>query len=75
MLPITIEDAMIGWILDAHLCSRLCYFITTESRRVAELLSQLPAEVDVEGMVEASWKAVLNERLDRGENQHLGHSK
>jgi len=37
----------------------------TEAHRVAELLSQLPPDVDVEGMVEASWKAVRNEALDR----------
>lgn len=38
----------------------------TESRRVAEQLSQLPRDVDVEGMVEASWRAVQREALDRG---------
>lgn len=30
-----------------------------ESRRVAELLTQLPKDVDVEGMVAAAWKVVL----------------
>jgi hypothetical protein len=30
-----------------------------ESRRVAELLTQLPKDMDVEGMVAASWKMVL----------------
>lgn len=34
-----------------------------ESRRVAELLSQLPADMDVEGMVERSWAVVMQQAL------------
>ena len=30
-----------------------------ESRRVAELLTQLPKDMDVEGMVAAAWRVVL----------------
>lgn len=33
--------------------------ISKEPRRVAELLAQLPQDMDVEGLVEASWKHVL----------------
>ncbi|GAX73194.1 hypothetical protein CEUSTIGMA_g647.t1 [Chlamydomonas eustigma] len=35
-----------------------------ESKRVAELLSQLPNDMDVENMVEASYKVVLEHKLD-----------
>lgn len=34
-----------------------------ESRRVAELLSQLPVDMDVEGMVERSWAIVMQQAL------------
>eukprot|EP00198_Chlamydomonas_reinhardtii_P011170 XP_001700507.1 predicted protein [Chlamydomonas reinhardtii] len=38
---------------------------STETKRVAELLSQLPAELDVEGMVEESWLVVADTQLDK----------
>ena len=37
--------------------------ISKESRRVAELLAQLPAEMDVEGMVEFSFGITQQVRL------------
>ncbi|GLI68263.1 hypothetical protein VaNZ11_012618, partial [Volvox africanus] len=38
---------------------------STETKRVAEMLSQLPSELDVEGMVEESWLVVADTQLDR----------
>ncbi|KXZ48338.1 hypothetical protein GPECTOR_28g744 [Gonium pectorale] len=38
---------------------------STETKRVAELLSQLPTELDVEGMVEESWRVVADTQLDK----------
>jgi hypothetical protein len=34
-----------------------------EARRVAELLSQLPVDMDVEGMVERAWEVVTHQQL------------
>lgn len=38
---------------------------STETKRVAELLSQLPPELDVEAMVEESWLVVADTQLDK----------
>ncbi|KAG2487286.1 hypothetical protein HYH03_014127 [Edaphochlamys debaryana] len=38
---------------------------STETKRVAELLSQLPTELDVEGMVEESWLVVADTQIDK----------
>lgn len=38
---------------------------STETKRVAEMLSQLPVELDVEGMVEESWLVVANTQLEK----------
>jgi hypothetical protein len=40
---------------------------------VAELLSQLPNDMDVENMVEASYKVVMEHKLDKGK-LHKGDS-
>ncbi len=37
--------------------------VSRESKRVAELLVQLPPEMDVEGMVASAWGAVQQERI------------
>ena len=38
-----------------------------ESKRVAELLSQLPADMDVERMVAMTYKVVLNAHVGKSE--------
>lgn len=38
---------------------------STETKCVAELLSQLPPELDVEAMVEESWLVVADTQLDK----------
>jgi len=54
--------------LSVALCSeRVCVCFThSESRRVAELLSQLPEEANVEAMMEVSWQAVKHDMEIRG---------
>ena len=42
----------------------------TESRRVAELLSQLPSDMDAEEMVVASYEAVLNHHINQSEPRY-----
>lgn len=43
-----------------------------EARRVAELLSQLPVDMDVEGMVERAWEVVTHQALVEREAGAVG---